>query len=259
MWPAYLINLADNTERLDRSKAQFDAQGIAFSRIDGVNGWAMSEDELSRVHDAEGNARIARHPLVPAEIGCYLSHIDAWRAIAEGDAPGGFIFEDDFAAEGFLAETLALLTADAEEGGAWDMVKLFAFDPDARLLDPRPLGRFTIGIPYRVPTCLIGYGLTRAAARRLSEGALPIRRPVDEDQKFFWETGLRVALITPPPILVGDQQAATGTIGETRRKAARNGGFPARRGRLAQAWRSLRYQINYTLRLHWHRLKGTGR
>ena len=89
MWPAYVINLAANADRLQRSGRQLDAQGIAWQRIDGVNGWTLPSEEVARVYDARRNARSAKHPLVPPEIGCYLSHIAAWRSVAEGTAPGG--------------------------------------------------------------------------------------------------------------------------------------------------------------------------
>lgn len=250
MWPAYVINLADNPGRMRRCADQLDAQGIGFVRVDGVNGWTMSDDDIARVYDPKLNHRRAKHPLVRPEIGCYLSHIRAWRAIAEGEAGGGFIFEDDFEARDTLAPALSALSRDR----GWDMVKLFSFDPDAPLRQARSLGGFTIGIPYRVPTCLIGYGLTRDAAARLLRDATPIVRPVDEDQKFFWETGLRVALISPPPIEVGNQQAETGTIGQSRRNDAP---LAARRGKVAQALHGLWYQLTYQAKLAYHRWKGT--
>jgi len=250
MWPSYVINLADNTERMARSSAQFKAQGMTLHRVDGVNGWAMSDDEIARVYDPVLNRRRAKHPLVRPEIGCYLSHIKAWETIASGEAEGGFIFEDDFKADDTLADALGALSGDT----GWDMVKLYSLDPDVELLDPRPLGRFTIGIPYRVPTCLIGYGLTKAAAQHLVDTAFPIVRPVDEDQKFFWETGLKVALIAPQPISVGDQQTVTGTIGQSRRKDLPVTG---KRGKLAQALHGLGYQLSYRLKLKYHRWKGT--
>ncbi len=253
MWPAYVINLAANRRRMDESARQLSGQGIPFQRIDGVDGWRLPAAEIARVYDARRNASSARHPLVAPEIGCYLSHISAWRAIAAGEAPGGFIFEDDFAADPTLGAVLTLLSAD---DGRWDMVKLFSFKPEPRLIDPRPLGGgHTVGIAYRVPTCLIAYGITRAAAGRLAARAIPFFRPVDEDQKFFWETGLRVALVTPPPVVVGDQEATTGTIGEVRRKANRS----EERGALQRGWSSLAYSLGYSLRLHYSRLRGIGR
>ncbi len=239
-WPSYVINLADNTRRMANSAGQLDAHSLPWARIEGVNGWAMSQPEVDQVYDATRNARAGKHPLVRPEIGCYLSHIAAWRQIAEGRAGGGFIFEDDFAANADLGEAVTLLSAPQDQ---WDMVKLFSFDEAPDLVSEEALGRFRIGIPYRVPTCLIGYGLTKAGAARLVARALPFFRPVDEDQKFFWETGLRVALILPPPIVVGDQEAATGTIGQTRR-AMRSG-----RSRIGQALHNLRYRLSYERQL----------
>lgn len=245
MWPSYVINLAANTARWANSARQLRELGIPFDRIDAVNGWDLPDDEVARVYDVAANRTRARTGLVRAEIGCYLSHIAAWTRIAAGESAGGFIFEDDFQAAGDLAGVLGSLSADAT---GWDMVKLFSFDQSPRILERRALGRqHALVLPYRVPTCLIGYGVTREAARRLAARAIPFFRPVDEDQKFFWESGLKVALVLPSPVSVGDQQATTATIGTDRRAAARRG--------LGQIWRGISYQLRYNALLHWHRLR----
>jgi len=136
------------------------------------------------------------------------------------------------------------------------MVKLFSFNPAPRMVWKEPLCEgLSIGIPYRVPTCLTAYGLTKAGAARLLERATPFFRPIDEQQKFFWETGLRVALVLPPPVQVGDQEAETGTIGSVRRAdAATRRSAGGRR-----PFHQLRYQLGYALRLHFHRLTRHGR
>lgn len=246
MWPAYVINLADNTARLASVSRVLGAQGVAFERIEAVNGWKLSEAEMGAAYDASRNATEGRQPLVPAEIGCYLSHIAAWERIAAGEAAGGFIFEDDFDATEALSRVLAALSDDG--GTEWDMVKLFTLDPAAPLGMVRELAPgVEIGIPYRVPTCLIGYGLTKAAAAHLAARARPFFRPVDEDQKFLWETGLRVALVRPAPVVLGDQQAVTGTVGKARRSGKRKG--------LRQVLHQLRYGLRYRLALARYRRK----
>lgn len=244
MWPAYVINLADNTARMQAASAILSGQGIAHRRIEAVYGKRLDAAEIAAVYDAARNARDGRHPLVPAEIGCYLSHIDAWRRIADGEAAGGFVFEDDLAATPDLARVMQALSEDRT--GDWDMVKLFTLDPGVALAGARELtAGVRIGIPYRVPTCLTGYGLTREAARHLAGRALPFFRPVDEDQKFVWETGLRVALVLPAPVTLGDQQTVTGTIGRARREARRRG--------LGQALHSALYGWRYRRALARHR------
>jgi len=244
MWPSYVINLAQNVQRMENSARQLDDAGVPWEQIEAVNGWALSDADIAQVYDAARNAREGKRPLVAPEIGCYLSHIAAWERIADGPAPGGFIFEDDFAADDTLTEKLGLLSADEDD---WDMVKLFSFDADPRLEWERPLGPYRIGMPYRVPTCLIGYGLTKSAAAHLCGRAKPFFRPVDEDQKFVWETSLRVALILPPPISVGDQSTVTGTIGKERR-ASRAG-----TGALAQGLHNALYSLRYSFNLARHR------
>lgn len=244
MWPSYIINLEANTGRMERVSVIFRAQKIPYHRIDAVNGWKLSAEEIARVYDNRRNATHGFQPLIPAEIGCYLSHIEAWRRIAEGDADGGFIFEDDFAAEPDLATVMAALSVDTSAD--WDMVKLFTLDPSVPLGGKRPLiPGVSIGIPYRVPTCLMAYGLTKEAAARLVKRAPPFFRPVDEDQKFVWETGLRVALTLPPPVILGDQETVTGTIGAARRKAKGAG--------LQRLIRKVIYGLRYRIALARHR------
>ena len=254
VWPAYLINLSREIQRLANSAAQLAAQGIAFERIDAVSGWALPDAEIAHVYDAAANRRLGRRALIRPEIGCYLSHIDAWQRIAEGSAEGGFVFEDDFRAKDDLGEVMALSSKDRRD---WDIVKLFTFASRPKCVARRPLGStHEIVTPYRVPSCMIGYGVTREAARRLSDRAIPFFRPVDEDQKFFWETGLRVALVLPSPVTLGNEQAVTGTIGEGRRAARQRTKGAAW---LAQARTGLLYRLRYMALLHYHRARGWGR
>jgi len=249
LWPSYVINMLQNTTRMDNATQQLTDQNISFVRINGVDGRKLNKAQIDAAYDAAANKRRAKHPLVAPEIGCYLSHINAWRAIAEGEAAGGFVFEDDFQANARLHEVLLALSGDE---ATWDMVKLFAFKPAVPLAKARDLTPdHRIGFPYRVPTCLIGYGLTRYAAQHLLKRATPFFRPVDEDQKFIWETGLRVALVAPPPIRVGDQTAETGTIGDTRRAQSLAGTG----AKLKQVWRGLWYALRYNFRLHTYKRK----
>lgn len=242
-WPAYVINMDADAGRLANCAAALDRQRIAWERVPGVDGRALPPAQVARVYDAGANARRGRHPLIGPEIGCYLSHIEAWQRIAAGAAAGGVVFEDDIAADESLGGVLDALATGSE---GYDMVKLFAFDATPRAVASAPLGsRHALIEPYRVPTCLIGYTLTREAAARLAARALPFFRPVDEDQKFLWETGLRVGLVTPPPVRIGDQRATTGTIGGARRAVGRSG--------LAQAVHSALYQLRYRAALHRHR------
>lgn len=252
MWPTYIINLADNVQRMRTCAAELDAAGVPWTRLEAVNGWRMSEAEVAEVYDAARNAQAAKHPLVRPEIGCYLSHVEAWRRIAAGDAPGGVVLEDDFRVTGDLAGTLAALARDARPNG-WDIVKLYAIRSPGRILAPRQIAPgLVLGTPYRVPSTTLGYVITREAAARLAETSLPFFRPVDEDHKFFWEAGLDIRIVDPQPLALGAQETATGTVGDTRKRAAREDARPA----WQSAWARLRYQAGYNLKLFRHRFGG---
>jgi GR25 family glycosyltransferase involved in LPS biosynthesis len=47
MWPSHVINLAENTARLAAAGSILGAQGIDFGRVGGVNGWALTVDEIA--------------------------------------------------------------------------------------------------------------------------------------------------------------------------------------------------------------------
>ena len=248
IWPVHVINMQANTARMARAADELSRRGIAFTRFEAVNGRALSAQELARVYDPAANARRSRHPLIGPEIGCYLSHIAIWEQVAAGDAPGAVILEDDFAAEDDLAEVLA---AVAQDRGDWEILKLFSARTGQKMLGTRPLvpGR-EIGVPYKVPNTTLGYAIRREAAARLAAIALPVSRPIDEDHKHFWETGLRVALVVPPPLSFGELSAESGTITAARRGASR----PSLPKALAQGVKTLRYRLSYLFHLHWNRL-----
>lgn len=247
-WPVHVINMASNPTRMAQAAGELARAGVPFTRFEAVNGRALPPEELARVYDPQANARRARHPLIGPEIGCYLSHVALWRQIAAGDAAGGVILEDDFACAPDLA---AVLDAVAGDSGDWEIVKLFSARRGQKLLELRPLvpGR-QIGVPYKVPNTMLGYAIRREAAARLAAAALPVSRPIDEDHKHFWELGLRVALVVPSPLSFGALSTEAGTITAARRRLPR---LPLAAA-LRQAWRTLRFRLNYLVGLHWHRL-----
>lgn len=246
-WPVYLINMKDSDSRLENATRELSRCKVPFIRFEAVNGRALTDDELARVYDPKANARRARHPLIGPEIGCYLSHIALWQKIAADDAPGGFILEDDFEAADDLSD---VLDAIASDGGDWDIVKLFSARTGQKMLHCRPLvsGR-RIGVPYKVPNTTLGYAIRREAAARLAARALPVSRPVDEDHKHFWELGLRVQLVVPPPLAFVTTSLDANTITEARLKTQYAGQVS-----LARAWRTIRFRVNYLVHLHWNRL-----
>ena len=250
MWQSYLINLDKNKPRLENSCRQFEAENIPFERIAAINGWALDDSAITGVYDRKKGAYRYKYPLIKPEIGCYLSHIKAWQKIVVSGEKGGFVFEDDFEITSPLAPILNELSAREDN---WDIVKLFSIKTNPKIVASQTLTpKHNLAIPYQVPTCLLGYGITAKAAKRLIKSSLPFFRPIDEDHKFFWEKDLRVALVTPSPIKVGDQQTETGTIGDERKNGSRTSII----NRIISGIKSPFYQLDYKARLFYHRKFG---
>jgi glycosyl transferase, family 25 len=247
MWPVFVINMVDNLARMDKCAAQLDAQSITFERFEAVNGRALSVGEAAQAYDAAENERLFRHPLLRGELGCYLSHIGIWQRIAHGDAEGAVVLEDDFAADTDLTEVLHAL-CDSNE--SWDMVKLYTRRVDKKMLQPEHLteGRKLV-TPYAIPNTTLGYVIRKGAAVRLLARATPFARPIDEDHKRFWEHGLDVRLVMPPPLGLSDEAFAANSI-EADRKSQSGGVL------LRQGWKNLTYRLNYLAQLVWHRTLG---
>ncbi len=93
MIPAYVINMARAAHRLAFVTDRFDSLGVGFTRIDAVDGAALSEAE--RVEFIRQRPRDGKRGWRPGQIGCLMSHRRAWQNIAEGEASYGLVLEDD--------------------------------------------------------------------------------------------------------------------------------------------------------------------
>lgn len=101
----YLINLERNTDRLNffiEQYLQSDLKNKQFNRINAVDGKKIDiQDYVSpraykEIKEIEKTGYRTKHyQLTRGAIGCYLSHISAYTAIANGDKPYGLVFEDD--------------------------------------------------------------------------------------------------------------------------------------------------------------------
>jgi glycosyl transferase family 25 len=161
---AYLINLDKSEDRLAHMRTELDRAGVEFERIAAVDGAALPADTLA----AFRQARSASKPegWLPGEIGCFLSHREAWRRIAAADGAWAAVLEDDVHVSPDLGPLLSSsdwIPADA------DAVRLEA-NRTMRLRRPRPIAAAP---GRRLFTAVSGsagsaaYLLSRDAAQRL--------------------------------------------------------------------------------------------
>lgn len=243
MWPVFVINMREHKARMNSAKAQLDRLSIPFERFEAVDGRALDEATMAEFYDLEANRRSFRHPLVPGEIGVYLSNRALWSQIAKSDLPGAILLEDDFAADDTLREVLDVLSTDTD---GWDIVKLYSRKPGRKVISERPLDEgHGLAVPWQVPNTLLGYAIRREAAAKLLVRQERICRPVDEDLRRIWEHRLDIRLVRPPPLYQGNEAKAANSI-EVERKSGRDRS-------LVQGWRNLKYRLSYLIRLYLYR------
>jgi glycosyl transferase, family 25 len=85
----YVINLDKDVQRLHWMERQLTAHKLPYLRVAAVNGAEIRSQQDPYSCDPR------RSQLGAAEIGCLLSHVQAWRLITEADEEYGFVLEDD--------------------------------------------------------------------------------------------------------------------------------------------------------------------
>ncbi len=231
---------------MDSAKAQLNRLSIPFERFEAVDGRALDHVTMAKLYDSEVNKRSFRHPLVPGEIGVYLSNRALWSQISKSDLPGAILLEDDFAADDTLPEVIEALSADMD---CWDIVKLYSRKPGRKMISERPLDEgHSLAVPWQVPNSMSGYAIRREAAAILLARQESICRPVDEDLRRIWEHRLDIRLVRPPPLSQGTESKAANSI-EVARKSVHDRS-------LGQGWRNLKYRLSYLIRLYLYRRFG---
>ncbi|MFN7136576.1 MAG: glycosyltransferase family 25 protein [Thermomonas sp.] len=239
---AYVLNLARAPQRLAAMQARLSALGVAFTRIEGVDGATLAADALAAL------TRRNRYykPLRPGEVGCYLGHVEALRSFLASPAHFCLLLEDDACFEdGFLPALAAALErrrAEADPLCRWDVLKLCNRRRRWMPLAPLAAGHCLVEYGPSVPSTTTAAVWTREGATRFLAAFSGVSRPVDCDLQHPWESGLRILSVHPPVV---SAEPVPSTIG---------GGKPRSRN----PWPKLRYEA---LRLwprwrHFSRLYG---
>lgn len=170
---AYLINLARSTERLAAADAQLRAAGIAYERIEAVDGRALGWRGIWKKVRPFRFVLARARPLQLGEAGCTLSHNLALRKLMDSGEPAALIFEDDVRIDGAaLREALDVVRAHARA----DVPAIYVLS-DHVGCEPPPGGRGLL--PAGATAFAEAYVITAAGARRLLHLNDPMYAPID--------------------------------------------------------------------------------
>ena len=200
----FLINLESRPDRLERMSHILSETGIEFEVFPAIDGRKLASEngvcrliDGTQIYDPEHSIKLGYRPMSPAEIGCYLSHYEIWKKVAEQNAGWALVLEDDLNIDASISSIIKHIP-DAKKG--WDYIKLSALGkvPFIKLF---PLtASHSLSLLLRGSTGMQAYCISPLGARKLIAKALPITLPVDVFIDHFWHTGLNTLAVTPYPV-----------------------------------------------------------
>jgi glycosyl transferase family 25 len=173
----FLINLDDAAERRARMEAQLRALNLAWQRI-GVDLRGRDPAAIDTWVDAHlPGFRFDHASVSSAEIGCWVSHVVAWRALAaRDDAKACVVLEDDLALGAGLPQAIAALS----QRPVFDLVFLGTSCRNVSGRRRMPAGGFGLHAPIGTIYYTWGYVVSRDWVRRfLGAGPWRITHPID--------------------------------------------------------------------------------
>lgn len=192
----FIINLDKSTRRMHHISGEMARCNLAYTRVSAVDGLGVGANNSG--YNPKLNKKHFRNPLMPGEVGCYLSHIECWKRIVEEDLAMALILEDDVAIGGDLAiilRSIEQLPAD------WDIIKLSVPPKQKKVTGSVPLIKgFNLCQYRKIPAGTGGLVVSHVGAQKLLESRKEFGRPVDIDLQFYWEFGGRIFGVEPFPI-----------------------------------------------------------
>ena len=217
----FVINLPEDAARRETMRARLDQAGVEYSFFEAVNGRAFDMTAMPGYDRAKRRAAFGRD-MMPAEMGCLLSHRKIYEKMDRENIPAAVVLEDDVVFEPEFKDVLAALMQMNETGPCqWDVIRFVGsakiYKRGCRRIAPlfgQRDDKYWMGRLPTAPGGAHGYLLTLKAARVMIAHMQENWMPIDTLQGRMWETGLETLVVHPAPLHI-DQDAGT-TIGDAR-------------------------------------------
>lgn len=206
----FVINLDKDKARMESIDFQLRQLGISYERVPGVYAKNMTKEERCKVVNRFRWWCAVGRDVVPAEIGCALSHYGIYKRMSSDDVV--CILEDDIKIDDTFAERLQ------EVESFIDKTK-----PQVVMLSSHNCKREGRGIVRsKTAICSDAYVITQLAARALLGANLPMQVPCDHWCR--WERKGLIELYHALPVVASQNQEMFGT--STQANAVRISDFP---------------------------------
>ncbi len=196
-----VINLDQDTGRRARIEKRLAELGLPWERLPAVDGRHLDPHHEPLI---DRPAHVARGlEFSPGAIGCWLSHHEAQRMVAEGGEPMALILEDDIAIADHLPDVLKRI--ERGEAGRFDVIRLHRYKMRRKFVPVHRIGDHSLGFVRPADSGTQAYVITREAARRLVTTIPRMVQLADHALYEHWTHGLVVCSIDPPVVLHDDE------------------------------------------------------
>lgn len=199
----FVINLEKAKDRRQHMERQFEELGLQATFYPAIDGKSLTQAHYEKV-DRVARRRLGLYPQADGSIANWLTQREVMQQVVDNGPEAVAIFEDDARLSAELPKVLEELE---KRPFRYDVVKLNRrsekkrFIPCHQLATGHQAGRVRFS-DYGSE----GYVITREAARHFLEGTPKMIREIDQSISRFWDNGLNVFYLTPPPIAQDEQK-----------------------------------------------------
>lgn len=190
----YVISMSRAGRRMEHVQRIISQCPVDCNRFEAIDGSCLSESDVESVYNTKANQPKYPFALNRGEIGCFLSHRSVWKKIAESDAPGGLVMEDDIELLAGFADALTF-AIEAAPTRSYIQFQTRSFNGNYQQVDKRQ--DFQLIRPQVAPLRATAQWITRDAAAKLLEATKVLDRPIDTFIQMRWLHGVDVLVLTP--------------------------------------------------------------
>ena len=193
--PIFCLSLARAADRRLRMIARLDSLGLPYEIVDAVDGRELDLSQLGGRLRQDKMRRKKSRCLTAAEIGCYLSHCNLLRRIADEKIAAAIVVEDDAT---FASDFSEVAAAAARIPHPWDMILLHTHPKRkvetvlCKIGDSHAVCRME-----RKTAGTAGYLVSLHGAKKLLRHCEEISEPVDAAFSGYWKSGVKYYGVVP--------------------------------------------------------------
>lgn len=213
---ALVISLEHSHGRQKKIENEMQKTALKWRFLNACDGESLDFSLVS--YNAQKVKKLLGFELTKKEIGCYLSHMNCWRACIEANE-NVLVFEDDFVIQENFDEVLeTLMSTDF----SWDIIRLQAL-AESSFKVVQDFGSFRLVENESDPLGATAYLVNPRSAKILIQHSADIFEPLDHFIEHEEKHGLKMLAIDPYSIKVFDPTRATSTITDRPERGAVRG------------------------------------